>query len=289
MKERDLPLGALRAFSVAARTNNLTAAATELGVTHGAVSKQINALEIWLGQPVFMRERRGLVLTPYGKVLADRLGDAMRDITAACEYVRRQRSQTVISVEAPSTFAMYFLVSKLAQFEAENPKVAVWISTRITGQPLDFSSNDVVITRGKFEGSSRLRQSTILFEEQLTVLSSPALLERLPLKEPADVLTHRLITASTRPGHWEAWLDAMGVDQPVVWEGHRFDHQFVAMHAARDGLGSIVCPRNFLGDRLVCPFPDLLVRGEPYFAHLTPRADSRHVERFLEWLRDVCV
>jgi DNA-binding transcriptional LysR family regulator len=77
VKERELPLIALRAFAVAARTSNLTSAAKELGVTHGAISKQVNALERWLGQRLFTREGRGLALTPYGQVLAAKLGQAL--------------------------------------------------------------------------------------------------------------------------------------------------------------------------------------------------------------------
>ena len=65
MKARELPLVALRAFAVAARAPSLTAAASELGVTHGAISKQINTLENWHGQQMFVREGRRLVLTPY--------------------------------------------------------------------------------------------------------------------------------------------------------------------------------------------------------------------------------
>jgi LysR family transcriptional regulator, glycine cleavage system transcriptional activator len=131
MKEKELPLVALRAFAVAARTDSLTSAAEELGVTHGAVSKQVRSLESWLGQQVFTREGRSLVLTPYGKVLAEQLGQSFRDIDTACQYVKRQRSKVVLTVEAPSTFAMYFLMPRLRRFEIRNPNLAVWISTRI--------------------------------------------------------------------------------------------------------------------------------------------------------------
>ena len=113
MKARELPLVALRAFAVAARASSLTAAASELGVTHGAISKQINALENWLGQQMFTREGRRLVLTPYGQVLAEKLGQSINEMQGACEYVRRQKNQLVVSVEAPTTLAMYWLLPRL--------------------------------------------------------------------------------------------------------------------------------------------------------------------------------
>jgi LysR family transcriptional regulator, glycine cleavage system transcriptional activator len=293
MKERELPLIALRAFAVAARTSNLTSAAEELGVTHGAISKQVNALERWLGQQVFAREGRGLVLTPYGQILASKLGQAMKDIGAACDYVRRQRSQTVLAVEAPATFAMYFLMPRLRLFEAKNSNFAVWISTRVTGQTADFSANDIVITRGSAERvTSHLHEPTHLFDEQLTVVSAPTLLKKRPVKKPSDVLKHRLIASETRPGHWNAWLSAAGIHDYVLDGGHRFDHLFVAMHAVREGLGSIVAPKNFFRANdpqasLRCPLPGITVKGEAYFAHSTSRADPEYANRFVSWLKAI--
>ena len=185
MKERELPLVALRAFAVAARTDSLSAAAEELGVTHGAVSKQVRSLEDWLGQQVFMREGRGLALTPYGKVLAEQLGRSFQNIDAACQYVRRHRSKSVLAVEAPSTFAMYFLMPRLKRFENKYPGSTIWISTRMTGQAPDASSNDLIITRGDADRvGARLKGSTALFEESLTPVCSEESLRGRPVKKP---------------------------------------------------------------------------------------------------------
>ncbi|KJC50661.1 LysR family transcriptional regulator [Bradyrhizobium sp. LTSP849] len=290
-KERELPLIALRAFAVAARAHSLSSAAKELGVTHGAVSKQIRALESWLGQHVFTREGRGLTLTPYGKILAEQLGQSFKDIGSACEYVRRQRSKTVLAIEAPSTFAMYFLMPRLKRFEARYDNVSVWISTRMTGETPDISANDLVITRGIAERiGSYLKNTTTLFAENLTPISAEVLLQRRPLKKPADILRHSLITSATRPGHWEAWLQEAGVRDYLLEGGHRFDHMFVAIHAVREGLGSIVAPKEFFVGpsrwKLRCPFPDIVVKGEQYFAHSTSRADPRHVNRFVDWMKE---
>jgi DNA-binding transcriptional LysR family regulator len=290
MKARELPLVALRAFAVAARAPSLTAAASELGVTHGAISKQINTLENWLGQQMFVREGRRLVLTPYGQVLAEKLGQSINEMQGACEYVRRQKNQLVVSVEAPATLAMYWLLPRLLEFQNEYPNITVWTATRQTGQSPDLTSTDIVITRGNpSQLATRLHSTEFLFDERLTVISSPSLLAQLPVKQPADVMRHRLITAATRPGQWEAWLDFVGVDHQIMEGGHRFDHLFVAMHAVRDGLGSIIAPENLLGasfakQELAAPLPNMTLKGVPYFVHRTPRAEGRHVSLFTDWL-----
>ncbi|MCD0423426.1 LysR substrate-binding domain-containing protein [Rubrivivax sp. JA1024] len=291
MKERELPLVALRAFAVAARSHSLSSAAEELGVTHGAVSKQVRLLEDWLGQQVFTREGRSVALTPYGRVLAEQLSQSFRGIEAACQYVRRRRSKAVLAVEAPSTFAMYFLMPRLKRFEAANPDLAVWISTRMTGQTPDLASHDLLITRGSGEKiAGHSRASTALFEENLTPVCSLNLLQERTVETPEDLLAFPLITSATRPGHWEGWLKKAGLRDHLFEGGHRFDHMFVAMHAVREGFGAIVAPKEFFPGkpewRLACPFPDLVVKGEKYFAHPTSRADPRYLGRFVDWLKD---
>lgn len=294
LKERDLPLTALRAFAVAARSQNLASAAEQLGVTHGAVSKQIIALEAWLGQALFTREGRSLRLTPYGHVLADRVSSSIEHLGAACEYVRRDRAQKIVSVEAPTTFAMYFILPHIKEFEAKHPGLSVWISTRMTNQAPDFARHNVVITRGRTLGAApRLVASTLIFEEELTIVSASSLLQRRPVAEPVDVLGHTLIASTSRPSDWDAWFARVGLPARPVEGGHHFDHLFVALHAVRDGIGSTIAPRLFF-DRseasygLVCPLPTVSISGQPYFAHIANADDRNSVKHFIDWLAQKC-
>ena len=290
MQARELPLIALRAFAVAARASSLKAAAIELGVTHGAISKQISSLEGWLGQRMFTREGRRLVLTPYGRILAEKLGQSINEIRGACEYVQRQKNRFVVSVEAPTTFAMYWLLPHLPEFHKSHPDISVWTATRQTGQSPDYSGTDIVITReSSADFSPRLCESEVLFEERLTVISSPSLLAKKSVKRPADVLHHRLITAATRPGEWESWLNMVGVDHQILEGGYRFDHLFVAIHAVRDGLGLIIAPKDlfavsFAKKELSAPLPKITLRGASYVAHRTLQAEGKHVKVFMNWL-----
>ena len=57
------PLNAIKAFEAAARLGSFTRAADELGVTHGAVSRQIRLLEDWLGTKLFLRTSRNAILS----------------------------------------------------------------------------------------------------------------------------------------------------------------------------------------------------------------------------------
>lgn len=289
MKLRDLPLVSLRTFAVVADCGSVTAAADILGVTHSAVSKQVKLLERWLGQSLFLLEGRRLVLTPFGDILSRKLGAAFEDIASTCAYVQRQRERRTITVEAPATFAMYWLLPRVNAFRAREPQSDVWVSTRMTGQSPNFSAHDLVVVRGDAApASTRLNKRVFLFREDMAVLSSPKLLMRKPLARPADISSHDLIESMTRPADWPAWLTRAGVSDAIVAGGHRFDHLFVAIQAVRDGLGSLVAPQNVLGNaiesgELACPFPDLTFQGEPYFAYFADNSDP-FMTRFTTWL-----
>jgi LysR family transcriptional regulator, glycine cleavage system transcriptional activator len=290
MKLRDLPLVSLRTFAVVADSGSVTAAAETLGVTHSAVSKQVKLLERWLGQTLFVLEGRRLILTPFGDILSRKLGTAFEDIAGACAYVQRQRERRTITVEAPATFAMYWLLPRVSAFRALEPQTDVWVSTRMTGQSPNFAGHDLVVLRGEAAPTStRLSERVFLFREDMAVLSSPKLLIRKPVAKPIDITSHALIESMTRPQDWQAWLKRANVNDAIVAGGHRFDHLFVAIQAVKDGLGSLVAPQNVLqmaitSHELACPFPHLNFPGEPYFAYFAGGSIDPAVKRFKDWL-----
>jgi LysR family transcriptional regulator, glycine cleavage system transcriptional activator len=290
MRLRDLPLGSLRTFAVVADCGSITFAAETLGVTHSAVSKQVKLLERWLGQTLFVLEGRKLILTPFGDILSRKLGSALEDIAGACAYVQRQRERRTITVEAPATFAMYWLMPRVSAFRALEPQTDVWVSTRMTGQSPNFAGHDLVVLRGETAPTSkRLSERVFLFREDMAVLSSPKLLTRKPLAKPTDITSHALIESMTRPQDWRAWLKRANVNDAIVAGGHRFDHLFVAIQAVKDGLGSLVAPQNLLQmaitrDELACPFPHLNFPGEAYFAYFAGGSIDPAMKRFKNWL-----
>src|SRR5471032_30483 len=77
------PLNALRAFEAAARLGSFKAAASELHVTHGAVSQHVRLLEEWLGAPLFERHNRRVVLTPAARAYLAEIGPAFEQVAAA--------------------------------------------------------------------------------------------------------------------------------------------------------------------------------------------------------------
>ncbi len=288
MPHRLPPLTALRAFEVAARTSSYSEAAAELGVTHGAVSRQIALLESWLGQTLFTRAGRGMSATPHGRAYAREVSRAFDQIADATQRYGTGAGSDILRVNAPVTFAMRWLIPNLRGFRAEHPKIEVRVSTSTTLTEGAQRSFDVAIRRGPqaWEQFDAIK----IVDEENTLLASPALLKRQPLRKLADLAKHTILSTETRPRDWEDWLHAAKYDGPRLARHHRHDHFFVTLQAAIDGLGLIVGPLPVLDQdveagRLVLPFPKIRGPRRSYYA-LTPHdADKTAALRyFLAWL-----
>ena len=110
------PLNALRIFEVAARTGSYAEAGAELGLTHGAVSRQIAALEGWLGQRLFVKDGRRMVATPMARIFAAEVGLSFDRLAVAAEACGRPDARRILRVSAPTSFAMRWLIPRLNRY-----------------------------------------------------------------------------------------------------------------------------------------------------------------------------
>jgi LysR family transcriptional regulator, glycine cleavage system transcriptional activator len=285
------PLNALRVFEVAARTASYATAASELGLTHGAVSRQIAALETSMGQRLFVRSGRRMVPTQAARAFATEISRAFDRIGAAAEACGRPASRRILRVDAPTTLAMRWLIPRLDRFAALRPDVEVVVTTATTVHDALRGGFDLAIRRGPPEPRlwPHLHVTPVLAETD-TLIVSPAAAARQPLREPEDIAAHVLLFTETRPGDWSAWLDRARLSLPVAARRRVFDHFFVTLQAVLDGLGVAIGPLPVLAadlaaGRLLAPFPSLTVPRTGYVA-LTPfDAEKSPASRaFLDWL-----
>jgi DNA-binding transcriptional LysR family regulator len=288
MPHRLPPLTALRAFEVAARTGSFTAAAKELNVTHGAVSKQIQALEQWLGQTLFVRSGQRMAPTRHGRAFAREISESFDRIADAARRYGSVAATQVLRVNAPASFAMRWLIPRLPQFYASSPHTEVRISTSSALDETLRGSFDLAIRRGPQPWEQYTAKRFL--DEVNTLVASPALLKRRPLRTLKDLAKHTILTTESRPGDWEDWLMAAGYLGPPPARQERYDHYFVVLLATLDGLGLSIGPMPVLAQdvrlgRLCTPFPEITVRRPSYFV-LTPfDADkSPAMQAFIDWL-----
>jgi LysR family transcriptional regulator of beta-lactamase len=283
MSRVHLPLNALRAFEASARHLSFTRAGLELSVTQAAVSHQVKGLEARLGASLFRRLPRGLALTDEGQALLPELREAFGRLSQAVERFEGGRMREVLAVGAVGTFAVGWLLPRLAAFQAACAFVDLRLSTNnnrvdLAGEGLDCA---IRFGDGAWHGTEALR----LFAAPLTALCAPAVAQRLA--RPAD-LAGEVLLRSYRADDWPNWFAAAGETCPTL-KGPLFDSSFVMAEAAAQGAGVALAParmfeRDLASGRLVQPFEIEAQTGAYWLSWLKSKAPSAALAAFQTWL-----
>ena len=294
LRSRLPPLNPLRAFEACARRLSVTQAASELGVTPGAVSQQIRVLEDHAGGPLFKRAPGNMALTDLGEALQPSLREAFEHLRRAAEIIYGTTPRQSLMVSAPPSFAVRWLVPRMTRFAAEHPEIEVWVSADMQLVDVAAGRVDVAIRygRGDYPGV----RTEVLLDAGVIPVCSPERLEGdHPLRRPADLRHHSLIhvsrTASEEPHpDWKTWLTAHKVNGIDAKAGSRFDQTALAIEHAAHGQGVALVPRAFVtqdlaSGRLVTPFADGYLATEPAYRVLTRRSHVRPETRaFVAWI-----
>lgn len=287
------PLGGLRAFEAAARLGSVTAAADELCVTHGAVSRHIRGLEDWAGVALFDRIGKRLKLTEAGRAYRDALSVAFDGIAAASTRLKETgRKTTVLTVNALPTFAMRWLLPRLASFQKRAADVELRLVT--SDEPLTRLPQGAlsVAIRREMSWPKGFTGAPFLAEREIPVCA-PKLAKALKIKTAADLSRATLLHADTRPGAWTRWLNAAGatsVEKNAARQ--RFDHFYLALQAASDGLGIALGPLPLIAEdlasgRLIAPLKGPALPSRAY-CWVVPNAIAGDpaVAAFCAWLEE---
>jgi LysR family glycine cleavage system transcriptional activator len=228
------PLPAVRVFEAAARHENFTAAAGELGMTQAAVSYQIRALEEGLGVALFRREKRRVTLTEAGRRAAQDVSRAF-DVLDGAFATLRAENEAMLTVSTSTTFANTWLAWRLGGFQMAHSDMAVRL---IANDALaDFAADEVDVAvrsgLGPWPGLSADRLMTIDY----TPMCSPGFLAAHGPLTPADLL--RVPIISPQDPWWRWWLREAGIDGPEgpIRPGIRLDSQAHEGAAAMAGQG----------------------------------------------------
>ena len=282
------PLAAVRVFEAAARHENFTAAATELGMTQAAVSYQIRLLEERLGLPLFRREKRRVLLTEAGRRAASPVSRAFDAIDAAFGQLRAE-DEGMLAISTSLTFANTWLAWRLGSFQMAHPEMAVRLL--VDDALVDFAVDDVDVGIRAGRGPWPGLDADLLLPVDFTPMCSPAFRARHGGRlEPGDLL--RLPLISPHDPWWPWWLREAGVDVPdgPIRPGIRMDSQANEGNAAIAGQGvAMLTPffwrKDLASGRLVRPFARVSTRGYAYwFVAPEHRRNTPKIKRFREWL-----
>lgn len=261
------PLNALKAFEAAGRLGSFAAAAGELGVTHGAVSRQVRLLEAWLGRPLFTRSATRVALTEDGRSYLGDVGQAFTTLTLATGRYLERAPRAVLRVSAPHTFLIRWLMPRLAAFGRAHPGIELALDASVDPVESLPGGFDVAIRRQPL-ALSGFKSTPFLTELCLPVLS-PDLQAREPLEGPADLARHTLVHSRSQPRLWPDWLALADARHVRPAGDTHLDGLMMSIEAAANGLGVAIGPSALVADdlaagRLVAPLAAPRLVLEPF-------------------------
>ncbi len=269
MRYRLPSLNALRVFEAAARHLSFTRAGEELCLSQGAVSRHISILEDGLGTKLFDRLHREVRLTEAGDRYLASVQRAFEIIDAETRRISPAKDDQTLRIKLLPTFAMRWLVPRLANFAALHPETTVLINT--SHRLADFDRGDLDASVEYGLGAWPKVDADLLFSVALVPVCSPRLADGSPPPtRPEDLARYVLLHSMHRPGLWDQWLQAAGVKGIPTGQGARFQNSGLVYQAAADGMGVAITEAAYVRDdldagRLVKPFRFVAHQPEGYY------------------------
>lgn len=271
----------LTAFEAAARLGSATAAAAELSLTQGAISRQIKTLEDQTGTPLMIRKGRALSLTAAGVTYAAEVRKVLSHLGRATMDLQTNPEGGTLNLAILPAFGMHWLAPRLPDFGMQNPEVTLNLSTRMA--PFDFETTrfDAAIHFGRPDWPDG--DHLALLPEKVLAVCAPGFLTDAPISE------HTLLHLDTRPRGWNRWLAAQDMEMPAD-PGMSFDQFSTMAQAAAYGLGIALLP-TFVAEpylasgTLVLAAPDQQESiGNYYLVWPKNRPKTAALSKFRAWI-----
>ncbi len=296
MRRRIPATHTLLCFEAAARHESYTRAAQELALTQSAVSRQIAALELLVGQALFQRTRHGVALTARGAAYAQQVRQRLQALEQdTLEVMSGPGEGHAITLAAVPTFATRWLVPRLPALAAIHPGIVVHIETRT--RPFLFADTgfDAALyagTPGQVANWAGTR-SVRLMHEELVPVCAPSLLPHASPLTPEDLVHLPLLQQSTRPLAWQQWFDSAAVMAPLAMAGPRYEVFSMTAAAAIGGMGVALMPRLLVEAELargvLVEACTAIRHGDRAYYLVRPerRDDTVPLQHFSDWLQTV--
>ena len=287
-------LTALVEFEAVARLSSFTNAASELGVTQAAVSRQVRFLEETLGVRLFHRLHRSIALTKEGEALYLVVAESMQKIAGVFDRLSTGAEQQELVLASTAPFAQFRLMPRLPNLKRLDPPLQLRLTTQMFTADLRHVEVDVAVRYG--DGKWGDGTSTLLFDEEVFPVCSPAFLEENKTPESLqDLGMLPLIESdSTYEGWmgWEGWFRSVGHRPAKLNYVLRCSLYTDAVQAARYGQGVALGWSRMVHDLLatgeLVRLTDASCKPSDAYFVIVPhgRSITPVVTRLIDWLRE---
>jgi LysR family transcriptional regulator, glycine cleavage system transcriptional activator len=277
-------LNALRAFEATARLGSMSAAAAELFVTHGAISRHLRALEDQLGVVLLERAGAATKTTPEGAHLAEGLATAFRLIQESVERLK----PGPLTLSCSSSIMMHWLIPRIAGLHGAHPEIELQLN--MNHGRVDFVRDNIgVAIRNTMIDAPKDARVRELMVERVGLVCSPDYRQTSRLRAPQDLGGVRRLATKTRPAAWAEWEASCGLPLTQRKPAEVYEHFYLLIQAAACGLGLAAVPEMLVlnelkSGRLVAPF-GFVPGPQKLVLWIAPQLEGRaDVEALAKWV-----
>jgi DNA-binding transcriptional LysR family regulator len=282
----------LLCLEASSRLGSFTAAAEELHLTQGAVSRQIQSLESRLEARLFIRRREALVLTDAGRYY-------LEEVVAILQRLERATNSVIalkglggdLALSVGASIGTYWLIPRLPAFTRAHGEITLSLSTRVG--PADFKASQIDASLEFGDGQRHGLHCDFVTALDLAPYAAPSWVSANGRKITDKTPTNALLHHHTLPDAWEQWFHLCGLSGPPGRDGPRFQIMSMALNAAAAGLGAVLLPPFMADDMLASG--RLLPLSKKHFRHpkgyylvYPEESAGRHaLQTFRSWLLDI--
>lgn len=207
------PLYTLIAFEAVARLSSFTQAAGELNLSQGAVGRQLQLLEDYLGCKLLQRGTRKVELTPAGEQYLSEVRSALEQLAGATASLMHWQQDKQVTVACSTALASLWLMPNLSAFRQAQPDLSIRILANDNIQELQAFEFDLGVYY--FRQPPKDADAVALFDEHMYAVCSPGYLPAGPA-QPAALLDETLITMDGGQRDWFNWPQWFAA-QNIAW------------------------------------------------------------------------
>jgi DNA-binding transcriptional LysR family regulator len=242
----------MRALVTVARLGSFSAAARELEVTPGMLSKQVKHLEEELDVRLLQRTTRGVSLTDAGELYVDQVVDILQRIedTELAVTALNSAPRGVLRVSCPPSFGTQVLTPIIAAFARDNSGIRIELGLQDAEPDVVASRLDLIFRIGALKDSSLVSKQ--VGSAPYMLCAAPSFIETsgrpLTVRELANF---NCILDESMDGYerWNFIAEGTLIAQPV--NGNFASPSTAAViEAAAAGLGIAYVPRYAVIDEL---------------------------------------
>ena len=282
------PLTAIEAFVQVARLGSVKAAAAELALSPPALSRRVQALEGFIGRPLFARRHQAMQLNADGERMLALLAPALDGLNDAVEAMTSGADVLRLRLGVLPLFASQRLFPRLGGLRALHPELHLDIDTAGHGiQRLGDGLDAAIVLERHVDPAlyaKRLDRNSVYPIGARRLLEGPQ-----PLTRPEQIASQTVLLHRDMAETFTSWRHAAGVDEIEPLAIDHFDSGPLMLEAAAQGLGVAFMHESHFVDahdpRLARLFGIEVESPYSYWFVCRPRAlQTKPVKWFHDWL-----